>query len=50
MTTATGTLFSVTVWSHRLKRTLTVFNSACTGECEDLCRELIDEFCRELKL
>lgn len=39
-------LFSITVWSHRLKRTLTVLKDACIGECEDLYRELIDEFCR----
>lgn len=43
-------LFSITVWSQRLHRTVSVFKSATLWECADLYRELFEEFLRECAL
>lgn len=39
-------LFSITTWSERLQRTVTVFKAASNGESEALYRELFAEFLR----
>jgi len=43
-------LFSLTIWSTRLHRTVTVFKAATLGESADLYRELFEEFLRECGL
>jgi len=43
-------LFSITAWSQRLHRTVSVFKAATLGEPMDLYREMFEEFLRECGL
>lgn len=43
-------MFSITAWSHRLHKTVSVFKAAVIGECEDVYEQLLSEFFRECAL